>query len=58
MTEQTTNVDIKTFGENFQVPIKPRQKVTIGIDGQICKEFTVGNYATLQVKYWLALQKQ
>lgn len=45
-------------GETFDFPLKPKQKVTIGIDGQIAKEFEVDNYATCQIKWWLSLQSK
>ena len=58
MTNEQQHTDIKTFGESFQMPLKPAQKIQIGINGVIPKEFTVENYATLRIKWWLALDKK
>lgn len=49
---------IKESGASWQLPIKPRQTVSIAIDGVVCKEFTADDYATMQVKWWLQIIKQ
>jgi len=50
--------NIKEYGANWQFPVKPKQKISIAIDGQVIKDFVVDNYATVQVKWWMQITKQ
>lgn len=45
------------MGANWQFPVKPKQKISISVDGAVYKEFTVDNYAMVQIKWWMQLQK-
>lgn len=49
--------NINNMGANWQFPVQPKDRVDIRINGVVIKDFTVDNYATVQVKWWIQLQK-
>jgi len=49
---------ISKNGENFTIPLKPKDKISIGINGVIAKDIVVDNYATIQVKWWTSFNQK
>jgi len=50
--------NVNDMGANWQFPVKPKDKISIRVNDVAFKEFVVENYATVQVKWWMQIQKQ